>query len=90
MNKFGSIDAQNPTSRMAQICAEELTDVPIKEYLGDSVYATIDDGGLILTTENGMGPNNTIYIDPDVYESLIKFVQRMEERKKVNDAKFKS
>lgn len=46
-----------------------------KEYLGDSVYVTYDGNGLILTTENGLGPSNTIYIEPDVYGSLLAYVE---------------
>ena len=52
---------------------------PTKDYLGDSVYAEIFDGQLVLTTENGEGPNNTIILEREVYESLVRFVGRMKE-----------
>ena len=35
-----------------------------KRYLGDSVYIDNDQGQLVLTTENGFGASNTIYLDP--------------------------
>jgi hypothetical protein len=48
-----------------------------KEYLGDSVYAEFDGEGIRLTTDNGYGPTNTIYIDGEVYASLVMFVERI-------------
>lgn len=47
----------------------------MKTYLGDSVYADIEWGMVKLTTENGFGPSNTIYLEPEVYEALARFVQ---------------
>jgi len=57
----------------------------MKEYLGDSVYAKLDnDGSIILTTENGHldDPRNEISLDLDVYNALLRFVDRSEERTK--------
>jgi hypothetical protein len=45
-----------------------------KEYLGDSVYAEFDGNVLVLTTDNGLGPSNTIYLEPEVYGALAAFV----------------
>lgn len=46
-----------------------------KEYLGDSVYAEINDAGqIVLTTENGMDASNTIYLEPEVMRALIEYV----------------
>lgn len=46
-----------------------------KTYIGDSVYADMDQwGDVVLTTENGLGPSNTIYLDRDVLENFFKFV----------------
>jgi hypothetical protein len=45
-----------------------------KQYLGDSVYVEHDGYGLTLTTESGMGPSNTIYLEPVVYKSLQDYV----------------
>ncbi len=42
-------------------------------YLGDSVYAAYDGYYLTLTTNNGEGPTNTIYMEPAVYQALVEF-----------------
>lgn len=47
-----------------------------KEYLGDSVYVDIDSGMVRLTTENGYGATNTIFLELPVYEALVKYVER--------------
>lgn len=47
-----------------------------KIYLGDSVYAQNDGFGIILTTENGMGPTNKIYLEPSVYQALIDYISQ--------------
>ena len=53
-----------------------------KDYLGDSVYAESDGfGGIVLTTENGEGPSNTIYLDPYVLDALTRFITRVREKK---------
>jgi len=41
-----------------------------KQYLGDSVYADFDGYGITLTTDNGYGPSNTIYLEPRVLAAL--------------------
>lgn len=41
-----------------------------KQYLGDSVYAEFDGYGIWLTTENGYGPSNKIYLEPGVLGAL--------------------
>lgn len=50
-----------------------------RDYLGDSVYATFDGHGIILTTENGgpFPPSNHIYLEPEVYAALLRFVERV-------------
>lgn len=48
----------------------------MKEYLGDSVYVEIDRGMLKLTTDNGLGPSNTIYLDAVVYNKLHGYVSQ--------------
>jgi hypothetical protein len=51
-----------------------------KEYLGDSVYVEPDDfGGLKLTTENGVRPDNTIILDPYVLAAFLKYLDRLTE-----------
>jgi hypothetical protein len=47
-----------------------------KEYIGDSVYADIENGMIKLTTENGFGASNTIYLEENVLMSLTDYVQR--------------
>ena len=45
-----------------------------KAYIGDSVYADIDEAGqLVLTTENGYGATNTIVLEPEVLHMLIEY-----------------
>lgn len=48
-----------------------------KSYIGDSVYAEFDGYSIILTTENGFGPSNTIILEPEVYEGLLFFVDSL-------------
>jgi len=51
-----------------------------KQYLGDSVYVDRNQyGQLVLTTENGMGASNTIYLEPEVYEALQTYVKKPQE-----------
>lgn len=49
-----------------------------KEYLGDSVYANADVGGIELTTENGSSddPSNTIYLEYIVVEALVIYYNK--------------
>jgi hypothetical protein len=49
----------------------------MKEYLGDSVYAAYDGDGIMLTTENGAGPSNEIFMDPDTIKAFMRFVQQL-------------
>jgi len=51
----------------------------LKQYLGDSVYADMEDGMIKLTTENGYEPNNTIYMEPAVYHALLMYVKWVEQ-----------
>lgn len=51
----------------------------LKAYLGDSVYAKIDEfGRLVLTTENGYpdDPRNLIVLEPEVFLALENYVSR--------------
>ncbi len=49
-----------------------------KQYIGDSVYVEVLDGMLKLTTENGYGPSNIIYLEMEVYAALKEYVERRE------------
>lgn len=48
-----------------------------KSYLGDGVYVDVERGMLKLTTEDGISTTNEIFLDPAVYESLVKYVDRL-------------
>lgn len=49
----------------------------MKQYLGDGVYATVDEQGLTLTTENGEEVTNRIVLEPDVYDALVRFMAQL-------------
>lgn len=51
-----------------------------KVYLGDGAYAEFDGFGIILTTENGICITNTIYLESEVLQALIEFVNRLKEK----------
>lgn len=55
-----------------------------KEYLGDSVYGSVDGGMIKLTTENGLpnDPSNTIFLEPSVYNNLVSYVEKLKDEKK--------
>lgn len=53
-----------------------------KQYLGDSVYARVTDGMIELTTDNGMGPSNKIYLEVEVLEALIRFYEKAKSQKR--------
>lgn len=50
---------------------------PKDVYLGDGVYAHVDGFRFMLYTNYGDGPENEIFIDPDVLQDLIKFVNSL-------------
>lgn len=57
-----------------------------KDYLGDSVYADLDNDMVVLTTENGLGPSNTIALEPEVLSALFRYVERINSiRKEQNE-----
>lgn len=47
-----------------------------KEHLGDGCYAAIENGMIKLTTSNGIEDTNTIYLEPETYETLVRYVAR--------------
>lgn len=57
-----------------------------KIYLGDSVYAELANGGVVLTTENGGGPSNTIFLEPEVLNALFIWVEAIKKRKETSAA----
>jgi ABC-type proline/glycine betaine transport system substrate-binding protein len=44
-----------------------------KEYLGDSVYAEMESGMIRLTTENGFGASNEIFLETYVFHNLKRY-----------------
>lgn len=56
-----------------------------KVYLGDAVYAEVDRGMLKLTTDYGCGATNEIFLEPQVYERMLEFVNGL--NKKSNTSK---
>lgn len=48
-------------------------------YLGDSVYVHAENGGLLLYLNNGLGNENPIFIKPEVYAALLRFVAQLKE-----------
>jgi hypothetical protein len=57
-----------------------------KRYLGDSVYAAIEDGMIKLTTENGRETTNTIYLELEVFHALERFYDDALEAARVRSA----
>jgi len=51
----------------------------MKEYLGDGVYVELENNMIKLTTENGIEITNTIYLEPEVYTALVKWVEGLKE-----------
>jgi hypothetical protein len=49
-----------------------------RQYLGDAVYVEFDGYMLKLTTEDGIvNPTNTIYLEPEVYYALARYVDAL-------------
>ena len=47
-----------------------------KCYIGDGVYVQYDGVHFVLTAENGYMTTNTIYLDPEVYETFEEYAKR--------------
>lgn len=54
-----------------------------KSYLGDGVYAAVDERGIVLTTEDGLAADNTIILEPDVYRAFMQWVARVRKSRDV-------
>lgn len=55
-----------------------------KTYLGDSVYGEIDRGMIKLTTDNGLGASNIIWLEISTYERLAEWVEGLLMRRQNN------
>ena len=51
-----------------------------KAYIGDAVYAEINNGELVLTTEDGIRATNTIILEPEVLSTLMLYLGAAKER----------
>lgn len=50
----------------------------MKVYLGDGVYAAFEGYGIMLTTEDGTEETpNRIFLEPEVYSALVRFVEHL-------------
>lgn len=47
-----------------------------KEYLGDGVYVDFDARGIILTTEDGYRATNTIVLELEVFDALLRYIKK--------------
>jgi formylmethanofuran dehydrogenase subunit D len=47
-----------------------------KDYMGDGVYVEVQHGSLVITTEDGTGAQNTIYVEDQVWAALVRYVGR--------------
>lgn len=47
------------------------------EYIGDGVYVGRDGSSLILRTSRDGGGINEIFLEPDVFDALEKYVKRV-------------
>ena len=46
-----------------------------KRYLGDGVYAAVEQGMIVLTAENGIEALHTIYLEPEVMQALQQYYE---------------
>jgi hypothetical protein len=71
----------NENKTMGVVPQTEMPNTPFwKSYLGDGVYAEIEDRKLKLTTEDGYSVSNTIYLEPQVWDALVAYVKLIETR----------
>ncbi len=50
-----------------------------KTYLGDGVYVDFDEdrAAIVLTAENGISATDTIYLEGNVFEALLLYVEKL-------------
>jgi len=49
------------------------------EYLGNNVYVRFDGFGFVLYLDNSEDPHTQIYLEPDVYQSLTNYADKVAE-----------
>lgn len=52
-----------------------MSDGEKKRYIGDGVYVEDQGFHIVLTTEDGMGASNTIYLEDVVALNLVRFLR---------------
>ncbi len=50
-----------------------------KRYLGDGAYVEFDGYNIVLTTSNGIVNTNTIALDPEIFDALIKYEKMLKQ-----------
>ena len=54
---------------------------PDREYLGDSVYVDYNSARqIVLELDNGMGIHTTIVLEPEVFDELVNYVERIQNK----------
>ncbi len=53
----------------------------MKRYIGDGVYVVVERGMLKLTTENGIEVLDTIYLEPEVMNELVRYYEEAKQGK---------
>lgn len=55
----------------------KLTDAQIhKTYIGDSVYAEFDGMSIIIFTDNGIGRENEVFLEPREARKLVEYITK--------------
>lgn len=52
----------------------------MKAHLGDGAYVDFDGWSLILTAEDGVRATDTIYLEPEVWERLVRYVGELKQK----------
>ena len=50
--------------------------IPTQDYIGDGVYVEYDGFGIWLKANHHLHPTDKIYLEPEVYEALLRFADR--------------
>jgi hypothetical protein len=48
-----------------------------KAYIGDSIYADFDGNQIRMYTDNGYGPENVIFLETEIFQSLRDYGEKM-------------
>ncbi len=66
---------------MVDVRAKPENNLVPKDYMGDGVYIKDDGYYVMLTTENGISTQNSIAIEPLVWDAMVRYMKRVEERR---------